>query len=134
MNNHTIHGRMTRDPEFTQGSEPGKDRINFTVAVDRDFGDETDFFDCVMFGKRAGVISKYFHKGSEILCFGEGQLRKYEGRDGIKRTSYSIKVNGFDFCGSKASNRSNDTAQAETPLPGEELGDNWDAQADDIPF
>ena len=53
MNVHTIHGRLTRAPELTKGDEQNKDRVNFTVAVDRRFGDETDFFDCVMPARNA---------------------------------------------------------------------------------
>lgn len=134
MNDHRIHGRLVRDPELTQGSEPKKDRVNFTVAVDRRFGDETDFFDCVMFGSRAGVIKKYFFKGSEIVCWGEGQLRRYEGRDGVKRTAYSIKLEDFDFCGSKSDNRSNDTATEQNEPQTADLGDSWEEQEGDIPF
>ena len=101
MNRHNIHGRLARDPELTQGADQNKDRTNFTVAVDRRYGDETDFFDCVIFGKRAGVIDKYFSKGSEIVLSGEGQIRKYKGKDGVDRKAYSIVVDDFDFCGSK---------------------------------
>lgn len=120
MNTHTIHGRLVRDPELTKGSEESKNRCNFTVAVDRRYGDETDFFDCVVFGKRAGVIDKYFSKGSEVLLTGEGQIRSYEGKDGVKRKAYSIVVADFDFCGSKVK----DSA----------TGDNWEKQQEDIPF
>lgn len=103
MNNHTIHGRLVRDPELTpRKNSDSSDRVNFTVAVDRRFGDETDFFDCVAFGRTAEVIDKYFSKGKEIIVSGDGQLHSYEGKDGIKRKSYSIFVQSFDFCGSKA--------------------------------
>lgn len=125
MNNHTIHGRLVRDPELTpRKNSDSSDRVNFTVAVDRRFGDETDFFDCVLFGGGAAVIEKYFHKGSEIVVSGEGQLRSYEGKDGVKRKAYSIVVSNFDFCGSKndSSDRKNDSS------------DNWKKQEEDIPF
>ena len=123
MNIHTIHGRLTRAPELTQGAEPNKDRCNFSVAVSRRFGDETDFFDCVIFGKRAGVITKYFGKGSEIAVTGEGQIRRYEGNDGTKKMAYSIVVQDFDFCGS-AKNK-----------PAEATSDEaWTEQEEDIPF
>ena len=102
MNIHMIHGRLARDPELTRGDEPNKSRCKFTVATDRRYGDESDFFDCVIFGKRAEVIEKFFHKGSEILVSGEGQLRSYEDKNGVKRKSYSIIVADFDFCGSKS--------------------------------
>ena len=101
MNIHMIHGRLVRDPEFTTGSEPTKDRCKFTVAADRKYGDESDFFDCTIFGKRAQVVDKYFVKGSEIVLSGEGQIRSYEDKNGVKRKAYSIIVSGFDFCGSK---------------------------------
>lgn len=125
MNTHTIHGRLTRDPELTpRKNSDGSDRVNFTVAVDRRFGDETDFFDCVLFGGGATVIDKWFHKGSEIVASGEGQLRSYEGKDGVKRKAYSIVVSNFDFCGSK-----NDSSDRKN-----ESNDNWSKFDEDNPF
>lgn len=134
MNKHFIHGRLTRDPELTQGSEPNKDRVNFTVAVDRRFGDETDFIDCVMFGKRASVISKFFAKGSEIACSGEGQIRTYTDKEGVKRKSYSIVVDDFDFCGSKKSGNDTDLRQAENEARDLLMGDTFEAAEEDCPF
>lgn len=122
MNTHTIHGRLVRDPELTpRRNSDSSDRVNFTVAVDRRFGDETDFFDCVCFGKRAEVIEKYFKKGQEIIVTGEGQIHSYEGKDGVKRKSYSIMVSDFDFCGSKGGS-------------GKGSSDSWEKAEADIPF
>ena len=118
MNIHIIHGRLVRDPEFTTGDEPKNDRCKFTVAADRRYGDEADFFDCIIFGKRALVIEKYFFKGSEIILFGEGQIRSYEDKNGVKRKSYSITVSDFDFCGSKKDNPiSSDPTPSNEPSP-----------------
>ena len=115
MNKQFIHGRLARDPEYTpRKNSESSDRVNFTVASDRQFGDEADFFDCVLFGKRAGVIEKYFRKGSEIVVIGEGQIRSYEDRNGVKRKSYSVMVSDFDFCGSKAVQR----ATSQQAIPG----------------
>ena len=123
MNKHIIHGRLARDPSFTPSTnDKGSDRVNFTVATDRRFGDETDFFDCVVFGKRAEVINKFFIKGQEILIFGEGQIRSYEGKDGVKRKSYSVLVEDFDFCGSKKESKSDD------------IPDSFEKAQGDIPF
>ena len=125
MNIQTIHGRLARDPEFTpRANSDGTDRANFTVASDRRFGDETDFFDCVIFGKRAGVIDKYFSKGSEIVVTGEGQIRSYTGKDGVKRKAYSLVVADFDFCGSKK-----DKTES-----GPDTSDNWEEFDEDNPF
>jgi single-strand DNA-binding protein len=122
MNYHIIHGRLTRDPELTpRKTSDGSDRVNYTVAVDRRYGDETEFFDCVAFGKRAETIDKFFRKGQEIICWGEGQIHKYPDKNGgPDRKSYSIFVEGFDFCGSskKSDGKSGDSFdQADADCP-----------------
>ena len=127
MNNHTIHGRLTRDPELTpRKNSDSSDRVNFTVAVDARYGDETFFYDCVCFGKRAEVIHKFFSKGQEIVVWGEGQIHKYPDKNGgPDRKSYSIFVEGFDFCGSK-----NDSSKGKNNTS----DDAWKKQEEDIPF
>lgn len=127
MNTHSIHGRFARDPEITRGADPSKDRCNFTVAVNRRYGDEADFFDCTVFGKRAAVIEKWFSKGSEIVLSGEGQIRSYEDRNGVKRRAYSILVHDFDFCGSRGQNQGN----SEGYVP---AGFTESYNDDDVPF
>ena len=125
MNIHILHGRLVRDPELVQGDDPNKDRAKFTVAVDRRYGDGAEFIDCVLFGKRAGVIQRFFKKGSEIALTGEGQNRSYEDRNGIKRKAYSVVVWDFDFCGSRK-----DLAQpVQEPAPG-----GFEDINEDIPF
>lgn len=122
MNKHIIHGRLVRDPELTpRPNSESSDRVNFTVACDRRFGDETDFYDCVLFGGGALVIDKYFSKGSEIVVVGEGQIRSYEGKDGVKRKAYSVVVSDFDFCGSRKDNKSTGS-------------DSWEQLDKDNPF
>ena len=124
MNNHTIHGRLVRDPEYTpRRNSDSSDRVNFTVAVDRRYGDETDFFDCVAFGKTAELIDKWMQKGREIIVWGEGHIHSYEDKNGVKRKSYSIFVDGFDFCGSK-----NDSKTSTAP------SDSFEEAERDMPF
>ena len=126
MNKHIIHGRLVRDPELVRGSEESKDRAKFTVAVDRSYGDEADFIDCIVFGKRAAVIEKYYHKGKEILVEGEGRTGSYTDKNGIKRKTYTIVVGSFDFCGSA---KDNNSKQTQLDLP-----DSFEEQSEDIPF
>ncbi len=104
MNNITIHGRLVRDPEIgeytTSKGDKGKS-CKFTVAVNRKFGEDADFFSCIVFGKLAEVIDKFFKKGSEIIVSGEMQCNPYEGKDGTRKYPWSLVVSQFDFCGSK---------------------------------
>ena len=128
INSCNFSGNLVRDPELrmTAGGTP---ILNFSIAVNTrklsngEWVDQPNFPRFVMFGKRAGVIAKYFGKGSEIAVTGEGQIRTYEGKDGVKRKAYSIVASEFDFCGSKR-NESSETTSEEV----------WTAQEEDIPF
>ena len=70
MNRTIIKGRLTRDPEL-KTSNSGLELCNFCVAVDRrvqkDKQRETDFFQCVAFGKTAAAISKYMKEADQIF-------------------------------------------------------------------
>lgn len=110
LNKIIIHGRLTRDPElrYTQSQTPV---ASFTVAVDRDYTDqsgsrETDFIDCVAWRSGAEFVSKYFHKGQMILVEGRLTSRKWEDRDGNKRTSWEIVADHTYFGESKREDRS----------------------------
>ncbi len=143
MNIFTIHGRLARDPELTRdATDPKRDRCKFTVAVDRRYGDESDFFDCVIFGKRAGVIDKFFRKGSEIAASGELQTRIYDDKNGVRRKAYTLSVDSFDFCGSKGDNTASEPTGTQTQpapaqteaAPAEAVPEGFEQIEEDIPF
>ena len=70
-NDITIHGYLGRDPEMEQ--KDGKNgkyyQTGFSLGVGRDFGDETDWFNCVINGSKAEIAEKY---GFESTEFAEG--------------------------------------------------------------
>lgn len=97
LNEISIMGRLTRDPElrYTQSE---KAVASFTVACDRDRGEkQTDFIDCVAWGMTAEFLSKYFRKGSMIIVNGRLQQRSWEDRDGNKRTTHEINAERVYF-------------------------------------
>lgn len=118
-----IHGRLGRDPEIkdVQGKNGPYKSVNFSVAVNRSYGDETDWFFCTMNGKRAEVIHRFFHKGSQIIVVGRMESYKKQ-QDGT--TAWSLRVEDFDFCDPNTKQ----TAPAMTPEPAFEPSD------DDVPF
>ena len=133
MNIHTIHGRLVRDPDYVREADETRSRAKFTVAVDRSYGDETDFIDCIVWGKRAAVVDKYFHKGKEIAISGEGRTGSYTDKNGTKHKTYTINVNQFDFCGSSKESAQT-AAQVEKDAAALLMPDTMEAQEEDTPF
>ncbi len=131
MNSLIIKGRLTRSPELKtiQGSKGETNVCNISVAVNRRFGEETDFFDCQAWGKTAEFINKFFVKGQEILVSGEMQCHPYENKEGKKVYSWRVKADQVEFCGSKKDN----AVSGESNIPeGFEYAGKIDDE--DIPF
>lgn len=101
MNVTVLVGRVTKDIELKQA---GKTELaKFTLAVTRPFSkNETDFINCVAFGKTAELLSKYVAKGHKLGVTGRLQASKYEV-NGEKRTSYDVVVDSIEFLESKKS-------------------------------
>lgn len=110
MNNVSLVGRLTRDPEvrYTDG---GLSIARFSVAVDRRFkkdGQPTaDFPNIVAFGKTAEFIEKYFHKGQRIGLTGRIQTGSYEKEDGTKVYTTDVVAENVEFVESKNSSENN---------------------------
>ena len=107
INTAVIMGRLTADPEL-KTTASGLSVLSFSVAVERNYqkeGEEkaVDFINVVAWRKTAEFVSKYFHKGSMIAVEGSIPTRKYEDKDGNKRTAFEILANTVSFCGKEAS-------------------------------
>ena len=91
MNNVTLIGRLTKDPEIRQGNTAV---ANFTLAIDRPVrqGEEkkTDFPKIVAFGKTAENCERFLVKGRLVGVQGRIQTGSYKDRDG--RTVYTTDV------------------------------------------
>ena len=107
LNRCIIMGRLTRSPELRR-TQSGKAVTSVTLAVDRDFkgqsGEkETDFIDIVAWSNIAEFVSNYFKKGDMAIVSGRLQSRRWEDRDGNKRTAIEIVAENIYFCGPKKS-------------------------------
>lgn len=129
MNYICLHGRLGRDPELTekQGKNGIYKQTTFSLAVDRDFGDDTDWFYCVMNGTRAEVLEKWFHKGSQIIV--KGRMESYKGKRDPEHTSWLVKMDDFDFCDAKNTASSDDKPIAKTAP-----ADSFEDIDEDVPF
>lgn len=100
MNKVVLIGRLTKDPELRYAQGNGAAVCKFTLAVARPFKkDETDFINCVSFGKAAETINRYMTKGRQLAVTGSIRTGSYGAQDGTKRYTTDIAVDEFEFIG-----------------------------------
>lgn len=156
LNRVMLVGRLTRDPEL-KSTSAGRFICVFTLASNRTYMkqdgekvEEVGFFDCVMFGKAAEIISKYARKGKRMGVDGSLNFNRWETSDGQKRSKIDIRVDNFQFLdggrsdqGDQYSESSPDTGassysqpqQSEQSNPVNDWGAGSDEMTDDdIPF
>lgn len=123
MNKVVLIGRLTKDPELRYAAGSGTAVCRFTVAITRQFKkDETDFINCVSFGKTGETIAQYIIKGRQIAVTGAIRTGSYDAQDGSKRYTTDVVVESFEFIGN-SNNNSNNTSDG-----------NWNPPVDDVGF
>ncbi len=101
MNKVILIGRMVADPELNFQANSGMAICRFRLAVKRPFKkDETDFINCIAFGKRAETIAQYLTKGRQLAVTGNIRTGSYDAKDGTKRYTTDVVVESFEFIGS----------------------------------
>lgn len=101
MNNISLVGRLTADPELKQ-TQSGISVTSFSIAVDRPGSqDTTDFIPVVAWRQTAEFVCKYFRKGQRIGLTGKLTSRQYEDKHGNKRTAYEVVADRVEFVESK---------------------------------
>ena len=127
MNNVTLMGRLTRDPELKY-SQAGKAYCRFSLAVQREFNrEEADFINCLAFGKTAETIAEWLGKGRRIVLQGRIQTGSYENKNGDKVNTFEVVADRFEFVDSARSETSKN--QSYSNNNDDVLDDN-----DDFPF
>ena len=102
INKVVLLGRLTKDPELRYAAGSGTAVCRFTVAINGQFKkDETDFINCVAFGKTGETIVQYITKGRQIAVTGSIRTGSYDAQDGTKRYTTDVIVETFEFVESK---------------------------------
>ena len=132
LNNLTISGRLTADPEVRR-TPNGVSVTNFSIAVDRDYDKEkADFFRCVSWRSTADFIGKYFKKGNRIEIAGHLENSEWTDKEGNKRVTTEIVADRAYFCESRKSEAAPDGAFYDFNGPVEQM--ETDADENDLPF
>lgn len=118
MNIGSYIGRAVRDFELRR-LDSGKAVCSFTLAVDRPHKkDTTDFIDFVVFGQGAEYLCQYGHKGSTVSATGPLTSRKWEDKNGNKRTNWEVQCDSVALHDGKKSSEGNSTYQAPNSYQG----------------
>ncbi len=106
MNKVLLMGRLVKEPEvrYSQNIEPSA-VARYTLAVNRRFSkeQETDFINCIAFGKLGEFAEKYFKKGQLISIVGRLQVRSWNDQKGQKRWSTDVIIDEQYFAENKKS-------------------------------
>ena len=141
MNNVTLIGRLTRDPEvrYTSGSQMAVAR--FSIAIDRPSRQggekQTDFPSIVVFGKQAENCERFLTKGRLVGIEGRIQTGSYTNKDGNKVYTTDVVANRVEFLGGREGGSGSGFGQGQTSAPSVDMGipEGFSAiDDDDIPF
>jgi single-strand DNA-binding protein len=115
LNKGILMGRLTRDPELRH-TQSGTAVCSFTLAIDRDRKDangekQTDFIDCVAWGKQAEFVSQWFSKGMMAIVVGRIQSRKWQDQNGNNRMAIELNCEEVSFGETKKNRDSNSGRQ-----------------------
>lgn len=95
MNKVILMGRLVNEPDvkYSKNQEPVT-IARYTLAVNRRFSkeQETDFINCIAFGKLGEFAEKYFKKGQLISIVGRLQVRSWNDQNGQKRWSTDVII------------------------------------------
>lgn len=120
LNKVILIGRLGKDPE-TRFMPNGEAVCNFSVATSESWKDQNgkrqeriEWHNITMYRRLAEIAGQYLNKGSQVYLEGKIQSRKYQGKDGIERTTYDIIVNEMKMLGG---GNGEQQAQGEAPTP-----------------
>jgi single-strand DNA-binding protein len=98
MNNVTLIGRLTNDPEVKKNAD-GLTICNFNLAIDDPYSktDRADFIRIAVFGGQGDNCLKYLRKGFLTGVSGRIRSDKYTDAEGVKRYPVDIVAERIQF-------------------------------------
>lgn len=122
MNNVTLIGRLTKDPDLRYIPNTGNPVSTFTLAVDKGLSKDkkqemearnqptADFIRIVVWGKQAENCANYLAKGRLVGVQGRIQTGSYNDKDGNRRYTTDVVANSVEFLEwGDSNNRSNNS-------------------------
>lgn len=146
INNLTLVGRLTRDPDLRY-TKSSKACCSFVLAVDRGMSKEkreqaeannyptADFPRVVVWGNMGEVCSKYLQKGSLCAIVGKIQTGSYKDKDGKMVYTTDVRADRVRFLDTKSSGDNKDKAYNNITNIDDYFSDDFvEIEDDNIPF
>ena len=122
LNKVMLIGNLGGDPEMHYTSS-GSAVANFNIATSRSWKSpngearsETEWFRVVAWGKLGEICKEYLHKGQQVYIEGRLQTRKWEDKDGVKRSTVEVVANEMTMLGGKRDkNQYEDNSSEDSP-------------------
>ncbi|AAX16635.1 single-stranded DNA-binding protein [Borrelia hermsii] len=142
INSLVLSGRLTKDSELTY-TEAGMAILKFGLANNRrvkksnEWVDYAQFFDCVIFAKRAESLSVFLKKGKQVVVSGSLKYESWQDKNtGDKRSKCSVLVDeiqmfGMPLAAQGANNVGFESYKKPDPFTDIGFGDSFN---EDIPF
>lgn len=103
LNQFTLIGRLTKEPEVKTVGKNDSSVVRFTLAVNRpkygDTPEQADFVPVVAWRNTADFIGRNFHKGKQVYVSGRLQTNEWE-KDGIKHYGFEVVARDVGFADS----------------------------------
>lgn len=139
INHVTLAGNLTRDAEL-KVSPSGVSVLEVGIAVNdrikrgEEWIDRPNFFDVIVFGKRAEGLASLLTRGLKVTITGKLRWSSWETQDGQKRSRVQVIAEHVEFMGRIAVLTNTTDQPASTPdhSPPAPAG-TWEAD-NDIPF
>ena len=97
-----ITGNLGQDCGGVKYDQNNNPRVSFSVAARAKQGrqnEQTVWFKCSLFGKRAEGVAQYLTKGKQVAVMGELSENAWTTNDGEKRKDLDVWVNELDLLG-----------------------------------
>lgn len=152
MNNVSLVGRLTADPELRYTSD-SRAYVRVNIAVDRGLSKEdkeagkqsADFISCVFWNKSAENLAKYMKKGSQIAVTGKIRTGSYDKADGTRGYTTDVRVDNLTFLDNKPKDERpepeydgyepvEEQEKSKDNDPFSDFGETIEISEDDLPF
>lgn len=138
VNQSIFSGNLARDAE-TRYTPDGRPVVSFTIANNRTTKQEkkTTWIRCSWFGQQAERVAEYLTKGTAVLVFGAIELREYQDKSGVTRSSLELFVDKLQLLGGRPTGETTEGTEGglvASVQRGRAEAETFDFDGDPVPF